>query len=191
MKANENPFRSSKVEQIRYALNPVELTALSDQILAQACSCLLGPKGTGKTTLMEDLEPYVRARGYQTHWVRLNLESTRTATRDVIGQLSSLGQQDICLFDGAEVLNWWQSRKLRRAAIQQGFKLVATLHQKRGVSVALNTRADWNLAKRFVEQIAGDHYTSELNNRAKCAFDNNQGNMREVFRSCYLYLAQV
>ena len=191
MKANENPFRSSSVEQIRYALPTASLKSLCEQALTETYSCLLGPKGTGKTTLLEDLEPHIRQRGCQTHWIRLNLESTKQDRRNAIDQLATFGEQDVCLFDGAEVLSWWQWLKLRNAAKTQHFKLIATLHKQRGIPILLNTDANWSLAKQFIEQLAGDHYTIELHEQAKRSFDKNQGNMREVFRSCYLFLAQV
>lgn len=191
MKANENPFRSSSIEQIRYALPAASLESLSRQALAQACSCLLGSNGTGKTTLLEDLEPRIRKHGYQTHWIRLNLESSKQERRNAINQLNKLGQHDACLFDGAEVLNSWQWLKVRNVASKRQFKLIATLHKQRGVPVLINTQANWNLAEQFVEQLAGDHITHDLREQAKHAFDLNQGNMREVFRVCYLHLAHI
>lgn len=52
------------------------------------------------------------------------------------------------------------------------------------------TTPDWSLAKEFVQQLAASHANKDLIAEAKRAFDKNKGNMREVFRSCYLYLAQ-
>ncbi|MFQ3225865.1 MAG: hypothetical protein ACI8Z5_002132 [Lentimonas sp.] len=55
IKASANPFRSSSVEQIRYMLEVDALETLADGALRKPCSCLLGPKGTAKTTRLEDL----------------------------------------------------------------------------------------------------------------------------------------
>ncbi|MGJ8651798.1 MAG: hypothetical protein ACSHX8_00860 [Opitutaceae bacterium] len=191
MKANVNPFRSSRVEQIRYALPAESLDALVEKALQQKCSCLLGPRGTGKTTLLEDLESRIQDRDYTTHWIRLNLESTQQERRDAIEQLSSFGKQDVCLFDGAEVLIFWKWRKIRRLAKQQGFHLIATLHKPRSVTVLVNTKPNWKLANTFVRQLAGDHCNLELIEQAKQSFDLGCGNMREVFRTCYLLLAKT
>ncbi|CAA6679582.1 MULTISPECIES: molybdopterin-guanine dinucleotide biosynthesis protein MobB [unclassified Lentimonas] len=190
MKASANPFRSSSIEKIRYMLEVDTLEALADRALRQACSCLLGAKGTGKTTLLEDLEPLLQQRGYTTHWCRLNLDSTPHERRKVTIQLQDLKPQQVCLFDGAEVLNFWQWRRICRTARSNGFTLIATLHRKRGVPILRQTEVNWPLAHQFVRQLAGDYYSDTLCKHAEKAFYCNHGNMREVFRACYLALAQ-
>ena len=190
MKANVNPFRSSSVEQIRYRLEVDALEALVDHALQEPCSCLLGPKGTGKTTLLEDLEPLLQQRDFTTHWCRLNLDSTQQERRNVTTQIQELVPQQVCLFDGAEVLNFWQWRRICRTARSNGSTLIATLHHKRGVPILLRTQPDWPLVHQFVHQLSGDHYSEPLREHAEQAFKINRGNMREVFRACYLALAQ-
>lgn len=190
MKASSNPFRSSCVEQIRYALPANALEALVDQALQEPCSCLLGTKGTGKTTLLEDLEPHLQQRGRKTHWIHLTLESTQADRAAAIAEIRSLSQQHVCLFDGAEVLNFWQWRRVCRTARSNELTLIATLHRKRGVPILCHTQADWPLMEQFVRQLAGNHYSDQLREHAQQAFQANHGNMREVFRACYLALAQ-
>lgn len=190
MKANVNPFRSRRVEQIRYALPEACLDAIADDALQQRCSCLLGPKGTGKTTLLEDLEPRLQARGHTTQWIRLHLDSPRADRRAATQLLNQLPRHAICLFDGAEILNQLQWLQVRRAARKRGFHLIATLHKPRGVPILRHTSPSWSLAEKFVRQLAGAHSSEELVNHAKDSFDLNHGNMREVFRSCYLSLAK-
>lgn len=190
MKASANPFRSSSVEQLRYALSTDELEALVDDALHESCSCLLGPKGTGKTTLLEDLEPRIQQRGFKTHWIRLQLESTPADRAEAIAEIRNLSPQHVCLFDGAEVLNFWQWRRVCRTARSNGFTLIATLHRKRSVTILRRTQTDWPLMEQFVRQLSGEHYSDRLSDHAQRAFHSNHGNMREVFRACYLALAQ-
>lgn len=190
MKASANPFRSSCVDQLRYALPADTLEALVDHALSESCSCLLGPKGTGKTTLLEDLDPHLQQRGRETHWIRLTLESTQADRAAAIAEIHSLGPQHACLFDGAEVLSFWQWRRACRTARSNGFTLIATLHRKRSVPILRHTQADWPLMEQFVRQLAGKHYSDQLLEHAQQAFQANHGNMREVFRACYLALAQ-
>ena len=190
MKASSNPFRSSNVEKIRYMLEVDEIETLADRALSNPCSCLIGAKGTGKTTLLEDLEPLFQQRGFATHWIRLNLDSTQHERKRVTKQLQSLKPKQVCLFDGAEVLNLWQWRRICRTARSNGLTLIVTLHRKRGVPILLRTQPDWPLAHQFVRQLAGSHYSDALGKHAEQAFKINHGNMREVFRACYLALAQ-
>ena len=189
MKASANPFRSSSVEQIRYALHAEALESLVDQALSLSCSCLLGPKGSGKTTLLEDLEAPLQQRGFQIHWARLQLESTQQVRTHTIARLQDLGAQHVCLFDGTEVLNFWQWRRVCNIARSNRMALIATLHRKRGVPILLRTQANWPLAHQLVRQLSGSHYSEQLHQHAQQAFQSSHGNMREVFRACYLVLA--
>jgi ABC-type hemin transport system ATPase subunit len=189
MKASANPFRSSSVEQIRYALSADALESLLDQALGLSGSCVLGPQGSGKTTLLEDLEAPLRQRGLQVHWARLQLESSQQVRRHTIAQLQQLGAQHACLFDGAEVLNFWQWRRVCHIARSNRITLIATLHRKRGVPILLRTQPNWALAQQLVRQLSGAHYSEQLLQHAQHAFETSQGNMREVFRACYLLLA--
>ena len=150
---------------------------------------MLGPKGSGKTTLLEDLEAPLRQRGLQVHWAQLQLESSQQVRRHTIAQLQQLGAQHVCLFDGAEVLNFWQWRRVCHIARSNRMTLIATLHRKRGVPILLRTQADWALAQQLVRRLSGTHCSEQLLQHAQNAFQSSQGNMREVFRACYLLLA--
>jgi energy-coupling factor transporter ATP-binding protein EcfA2 len=190
LKAKDNPFRSSRLEKIRYELPSDVLETLVDQALNESCSCLLGPKGTGKSTLLEDLEPLLQQRGYTTHWIRLTLESPHEDHTAARVQVKQLGKGEVCLVDGAEVLSFVNWHRLCWLARKNQMTLIATLHRKRGVSILRRTQPDWALMQRFVRQLSGTYYTNQLNDHAQLAFQTSHGNMREVFRACYLALAR-
>lgn len=190
MKANENPFRSSNVERIRYSLEGPELQQLAASALQLRWSCILGPHGTGKTTLLEDLEPLLTARDRPTHWLRLNRDSSPDDRNAAIHGLRSLSSGTVCLFDGAEVLNCWQQFQLRRITRRKHLALIATLHRKRRLAILHHTSPDWPLTETLVRQLSHDHCSPELIEQAKLAFQQSGGNVREVFRACYWQLAQ-
>ncbi len=190
MKAHQNPFRSSSVEQIRYALDTEALNQLADSALSLGCSCLLGPHGTGKTTLLEDLEPHLQKRGVSTHWLRLNMDSSPAQRKAALQSLHTLERGSYCLFDGAEVLSRWQQFQLRRHLRRHGLGLIATLHRKSPFPILHHTQADWPLAEQLVRQLSKDHCSPALIEQAQVAFRQSGGNVREVFRACYWQLAQ-
>lgn len=190
MKASENPFRSSSVERIRYELDATELRALADRAISLKQSCLLGPHGTGKTTLLEDIGDALHERGFVTHYIRLNTSSTREEQGAAMLTLDGLPKACFCLFDGAEVLNLRQRFQLRHARRTQGFGLIATMHRKTLLPTLYQTTTDWNVAERCVRVLAGDGCDSALIDQARIAFDQNDGNIREVFRACYFEMAR-
>ena len=162
MKANENPFRSSNVERVRYALDQATLNQLAETALAWRQCCLLGPHGTGKTTLLEDLEPLLQERGVSTNWIHLNLDSSKDERRSALTSVSQLPAASVCLFDGAEVLSHWQQFRLRRIARQRGRGLIVTLHRKSPLPVLHQTQPDWQMAEQLVRQLAAGHCNEDL-----------------------------
>lgn len=191
MKANENPFRSSNVERIRYGLARKALDKLTISAIDLRWCSLLGPHGTGKTTLLEDLEPLLEERGKTIHRVCLNRDSTRQERDAALEGLRELHTGSICLFDGAEALSRWRQHRLRCNAQKQGFGLIATLHRKSRLPVLYRTETDWKVAEKLVRRLSQDHCSQELITVAQLAFKQNGGNVREVFRACYWQLAQT
>ena len=189
MKAHENPFRSSVVERIRYALAPDDLDQLARKALTLRCCCLLGPHGTGKTTLLEDLEPIFKKRGRSSHWLCLNNTSSKDERDAAIEALRSLPTDRVFLFDGAEVLNLWQQFKLYYIVRRRKLALLATVHRKGPLPILYRTAPNWRLTRQLVRQLSNEHYSADLIEQAQLAFDSSGGNVREVFRACYWQLA--
>jgi energy-coupling factor transporter ATP-binding protein EcfA2 len=190
MKAAENPFRSSAIDKVRFRIPPEELASLASKTLSEGyrCCCLLGPEGSGKTTLLEDLEPILRERPQPIHFYRLREESSRLDRSKVMKSILQLGPDDICLLDGGEVLHWTAWLSLRRAARTRKFRLIATLHRNRGLPVLYRTNPDWATTSQLVVSLAGHTMCPTLESIARKAFTDNSGNVREVFRACYIAL---
>jgi len=183
MKAGKNPFRSAAIARLRYKMPKEKLEALAKDISSNGPrhSCIVGKEGTGKTTLLEDLEPHLQKQGLRTTWLKLTLESTHHQRKEALATVSALAESDCLLFDGGEVLNafdWWHlKRSLRKSA---GY-LIATLHQQRNLPICHKTEPDLALAQSLVQELC-EH---DLEAIAKRAFEKSNGNMREVFRACY------
>lgn len=192
MKAAENPFRSSAIAKIRYRMSEVELAELAARAASapfRQC-CLLGPEGSGKTTLMEDLEPFLQAMGFEPRWISLQEEATRSERREALRRLGRYGPADVCLLDGGEVLTWWQWRQVGILARRRRFHLIATLHRERGLPVLRTHDTSWPLARELVKDLAGPEFSLELEAAARQSYEATAGNLREVFRACYLFCAE-
>lgn len=182
MKASENPFRSAAIAELRYRIAPEDLLALAQNAVdTDKHCCILGPEGTGKTTLLEDLDQQLIEMGHETEWIRLNNDSSRAKRNEAMARLAGAAKSGkIVLLDGGEVLKllqWWKIRRLGRS----GLKVVATLHRNRGLFVLHRTTPDWSVAKSMVRTLSN----RELEDVAAEAFKESRGNVREVFRACY------
>lgn len=186
MKAHENPFSASAIAKLRYHLPDEALRALAERACATMPLCtVVGPEGTGKTTLLEDLELPLRAMGRQVLWLRLDRQSSAAERQAAKEVLSRLQPQDCCLLDGGEVFSWWEWWQLKRRLWRSSGQVIASLHTAHGIPVLHQTKPDWCVVQSLVEELSGPESGGDLNRIALESFHANAGNAREVFRSCY------
>ncbi|MCC5805774.1 MAG: hypothetical protein JJU00_05540 [Opitutales bacterium] len=191
MKADENPFRASAVARLRYRMRPEVADGVIARLRAASWrACLRGPAGTGKTTLLEDLEPHLQAAGLETRWVRLTLESDGPARAAAVAEAAALSAGQCLLFDGGEVLGWLGWHALIRQVRRSGGGLVATTHRRCALPAVFTTRTDESLALELARGLAGAHWSPDLEATARAAFRASRGDVREVFRACYWHCAE-
>lgn len=182
MKASENPFRSVEVAKLRYRIGAPELQSMAMRAIDADTACaILGPEGTGKTTLLEDLGEQLNRIGKSIVWHRLTNQSSNSERRAVVKRLIEARSDSIQLLDGGEVLGtraWWLIRK----ATRRNLRLIATLHRNRGLSILHGTEPNWDVARDLVHKL---HQTDDILATARGAFEASGGNVREVFRACY------
>lgn len=182
MKASENPFRSAEIAKLRYRITEPALQSMAAELIESERPCaIIGPQGTGKTTLLEDLAAQIKISGHPLAWHRLTHTSTKLERKAVLDRLFQSSANLIHMLDGGEVLSpfqWWQIRQRGRS----GLRLITTLHRNRGLRILHETTPDWELTHEFVKDLYQDDHLSQV---AQSAFQSNQGNVREVFRACY------
>ena len=181
MRARDNPFRTDRVLKIRY--RPRGWTW--DELLGRLATldyreAIVGPEGHGKTTLMEDLEPHLRARGFGVRHLRLTRERPGFDAAWLRDFFATTNSKDVLLFDGAEQLTriaWW---RFRRAARKAG-GLVITSHRGGMLPTLVECETDAQLLGGIVRDLAPDpsgHDTGAL-------FARHRGNVREALRELY------
>jgi len=183
MKASENPFRSAEIAKLRYRISTADRKVILDALRSGSGSfAIVGPEGTGKTTLLEELHARIDAEAHPAEWHRLCESSSRPERAAVVTRLCRTAHTGrIHFLDGGEVLGPIDWLRLRLAA-RRGLRLVATLHRNRGFKVLHETRPDWSVARSLLNELASD---DELVAIARNAFEQYRGNVREVFRACY------
>ena len=79
MHARDNPFSTARLQHIRYRFQAGSWDGfLEDLKQRRYRGAIVGPEGTGKTTLLEDLEPRLRDLGFTPVRLRLTHPSAST-----------------------------------------------------------------------------------------------------------------
>jgi len=190
LQAGKNPFRSSRIEGFRYRITGDERERLIARLRANGWrGCLIGTEGTGKTTLLEDLEPHLQTLGWQTQWIRLNLQSTPEERRAALATAKAARGRVMLLLDGGETLGWLGWRRLIRA-VRQGVGLIATVHKRCPLPIVYETKPDPAIAQALVEHLLQTPLTASQKQSLGTHFQTHQGNLREVLRTLYLQAAK-
>ncbi|MBD3241391.1 MAG: hypothetical protein GF331_12450 [Chitinivibrionales bacterium] len=187
--ARDNPFRTERVLAFRYRLESRELASLLDRFAAlHYRASLVGPQGTGKTTLREDIEARMREQGWRICGVRLCREDPRL-TAEQRRRIREADAATLVTVDGAEQLGWCAWRWLRRVSRRAGGLLV-TLHRERGLPVLHSHRCDFEVVRTMVSALAGHDTAVSLDKDLREMYAVYGGNTRDVLRELYDWWAE-
>lgn len=126
MKAKDNPFSVERILKIRY--RGADLNALAGRLEEMAyCAAIVGPEGSGKTTLAEDLQNHLENIGFETESIFINDANrlTRKRRREFIRKLTP---EKIVFLDGAGLLGPIAWPILKRKILKKAKGLVITAH---------------------------------------------------------------
>jgi hypothetical protein len=190
MRARDNPFRTERVLSVRYRLADGTFDGLLDRFEAMGRrAAIVGPKGHGKTTLLEDLAPRLRDRGFTVRDLRLDEEHPRF-DRAFLGEfLRSLGPRDVILFDGAEQLGRFSWFRFERATRPAGGLLITT-HRAGRLPTLIETTTTPALLNGLVDEILGSR-ASDVRSLTPELFEKHRGNLRDALRELYDRYAAV
>lgn len=182
MRAQDNPFRSRRVEAIPYRLAGTtwgELLGRLKELRHRAA--IVGPHGHGKTTLLEGLASHLAAQGFRIRSASLHdgqrwLSSKQRKT--LFGELTS---RDLLLLDGAEQLSWLAWRHLRWRSHRAG-GLVVTSHSPGLLPTLYECRTTPELLAGIVRDLLG---AEESGMPVEELFARHGGNVREALMELY------
>jgi hypothetical protein len=184
MRARDNPFRTERVLQVRYRLAHGTWAELLSRCESMGYrGAVVGPHGTGKTTLLEDLEPRLHAHGFGTHFLRLSEERSTFAPGIIEHLLARVTDRDILLLDGAEQMDPVRWSWFRWRARKAGGLLIST-HQPGRLPTLWECRTTpevlAGIAAELLETDPGAMAT-----QAEALFRKHRGNLREALREWY------
>lgn len=178
----DNPFRSERVLGLRYR---VDHDALLERFATLGHrAALIGPHGSGKSTLREDLQRRLEAQGWTTRCVELQLDQPppAAATWRELAAFQRADGRHLVAIDGAEQLSAWQWWRLRR---RLSGPLLVTSHRPGHLPTLHHHRVEPALLRSLVAELMGADGAGRLAPRCDALFARHHGNLRDCLRALY------
>lgn len=183
--ARANPFRSACVERLRYRLDAdgwADLLARLEELGYRAA--LVGGDGTGKTTLLLEVEQRLAAQGWRLRRLRLCRERRRPPAEAWRALFAPADPLALVTVDGAELLSRWRWRHLQRFSRRCGGLLVTS--HRRGLLPSLHEHHTTpELLLDLVAELVGPRQSGRLAGELGRLFRAHRGNLRECLWRLY------
>lgn len=145
---------------------------------------IIGPHGSGKSSLLAELLPLLEATGrrvmlYSLHQGDRTLPISKT-------DVATWSEETQVVIDGYEQLSWWSKRRLQSQAKAQRAGLLITAHQRMGLPPLFATEPTLALARQIVaELVKGEPNQALTDADVAAAFAAHGANLREMLFSLY------
>lgn len=183
--ARENPFRMQRIERLRYRLDETGWHRLLARFAANRWrGVLVGPHGSGKTTLREEIEARLRRDGWQVRVLVLGDERP-VGWAELRAFIAGADRRTMISIDGLDrigALTWW---RLRRA--MSGIAgILATSHVPGRLPLLQRHHTSTRLLRDLVhELVAGHRHPDGLDRRCDELFSRHGGDLRACLRALY------
>ena len=183
MIARLNPFRVERIESLQFRFDEGDLDEFITKLSGHRYrGAIVGPHGTGKTTLMLELCAALKQRESDCSYLRLSDQGRRCNQRRLTDWLEATSTQSILLLDSAGQLNWWDWKKFQiRTRAYRG--LIITTHHAGRLPTLINCRSSIQQLSELVEELAPASNISP--DRIAAIHHRHQGNLRECLRMLY------
>ena len=187
MSNESNPFSTRYVRPgaLRYEFPPgIDAGTLVGRIEKnQWWGQIVGPHGSGKTTLIETLIPELQRAGRLIQRFTLRAQDRRPYRRRFSN--CRWDPDTVAIVDGYQQLSAWNRFQLRTSCRRARCGLLVTAHQSLGLPHLINTRADLDTAGLIVQQLLADEPGILSHADVAECFRQQHGNCREMLFALY------
>jgi hypothetical protein len=145
---------------------------------------IIGPHGTGKSTLLHSLAPAIEARGRSLVWFSQSQGERRLNVSQL--EAEKWTAQTQIIIDGYEQLGWLARRWVKRLCRVRGAGLLVTAHEDVGLPKLWESAASEALVQQIVQQllVQGEHSLIRPEDVSRC-YQAHAGNVRETLFGLY------
>lgn len=183
MKARDNPFRVERLHQLRFRPRDVLEQVIAQLENSNYRGAIVGPHGTGKSTLLEEMNGLLRLREKDSSLLRLTAETHSRGAELVADWLRRTPSQAVLLFDGAEQLSSGEWNAFL-AASQPFAGLVITTHRPGRLPTLCQTSSSPALLDDLVRELVPLR-TGEDEQLLARLYSRHRGNVRDCLRELY------
>ena len=178
----DNPFRMQRLETLPFQPQSITWPALLDRLDALAYrAAIVGPHGSGKTTLMEALDRHLSAQGFRIRRLFMNEEEGPRLPDRWRASLRQADRRDIILADGYNLLGLLQRWYLRRIT-RHALGLIVTAHQPVRLPTLIHCQTSPALLDQLTRDLLGDTLPAAT---IDALHQQHRGNLRAAFRTLY------
>lgn len=181
IQARHNPFASHRVDALPYRFSQGSWEEIEQRL--KCCSyraAIIGPYGSGKTTMLEQLAGRLRARGSAVESLFVNADRPVLSWNQIKKIRSAAQHRRMICIDGADLLPRWQ-RWFVRSITRHAAGLVMAGHAPCGWPVLWECESDEAVFQRLLEDLGAPLPKAD----AVELFRRHQGNVRDMFRELY------
>ncbi|MFO0916039.1 MAG: hypothetical protein U0795_23985 [Pirellulales bacterium] len=151
---------------------------------------IVGPHGTGKSTLIATLQPHMIARGWDVLAVWCRADERRLPSWLFERPWT---ERTVLVIDGYEQLTWWDRLKLRWRAWRGKSGWLVTSHSDLAGPVLWRTVADLATVRQLVHQLLSQQGLDPqlLDERLDASWSACQGNVRELLFALFDEMRQL